>query len=53
MDIEDAVIKEIEQANEIEDTDEKEANYHLQIARWLKELIKLRTKIVGYYDNDK
>lgn len=43
MNLNETIIKEIEHANEIEDTDEKEANYHLQIARWLKELIKLRT----------
>jgi hypothetical protein len=53
MNLDETIIKEMMTANEIEDTDEKEANYHLQIARWLKELIKLRTKIVGCDDNDK
>lgn len=42
MNLDETIIKEIEQANEIEDTDEKEANYHLQIARWLKDYKRLR-----------
>ena len=31
MNLDETIIKEIEQANEIEDTDGKEVNYHLQI----------------------
>jgi len=42
MNLDEAIVKEIEQANEIEDTDGKEADYHLQIARWLKDYKRLQ-----------